>query len=58
MKRQPNRKSLYGENATTVTAIPNEGYAFVKWSDGITTAIRRNVNIIAYIRVEAIFKKI
>ena len=39
-------------------AIPNDGYRFVKWSDGITTAIRHDVNIIAYFRVEAIFEKI
>ena len=39
-------------------AIPYEGYRFVKWSDGITTAIRHDVNIIAYFRVEAIFEKI
>ena len=25
---------LYGESASTVTAMPDEGYRFVKWSDG------------------------
>lgn len=41
-----------------VEAIPDEGYRFVRWSDGITTAIRYDVNIIARIHVEAIFEKI
>lgn len=41
-----------------IEAVPLNGYRFVKWSDGITTAIRHDVNIIAYIRVEAIFEKI
>lgn len=41
-----------------VEAVPNEGYRFVRWSDGVTTAIRHDKNIIAYFRVEAIFEKI
>jgi len=41
-----------------IEAIPNNGYRFVKWSDGITTAIRHDENIISHISVEAIFEKI
>ena len=51
------RYLVYGSNFS-VEAIPSDGYRFVAWSDGITTAIRHDVNIIAYIRVEAIFEKI
>ena len=42
----------------TVEAVPNEGYRFVRWTDGITTPIRHDKNIIAYYRVDAIFEKI
>lgn len=42
----------------SVEAVPDEGFRFVKWSDGVTTAIRHDKNIIAYFRVEAIFEKI
>lgn len=41
-----------------VEAIPKTGYRFVRWSDGVTTAIRHDNNIIAYFCVEAIFEKI
>lgn len=41
-----------------VEAIPVEGWRFVKWSDGITTAIRHDTNIISRILVYAIFEKI
>lgn len=41
-----------------VEAIPVEGWRFVKWSDGITTPIRHDTNIISRILVYAIFEKI
>lgn len=47
----------YGSDFS-VEATPDEGYRFVKWSDGITTAIRHDENIISRINVEAIFEKI
>lgn len=47
----------YGSDFSVI-AVPNEGYRFVKWSDGVTTALRHDCNIIAYFRVEAIFEKI
>jgi len=45
----------YGSNATTVTAIPNTGYYFVTWSDGILTAERTDTNIIANKSITATF---
>lgn len=41
-----------------VEAVPKEGYRFVRWSDGVTTAIRHDKNIIAFYCVKAIFEKI
>jgi hypothetical protein len=48
----------YGEDATTVIAVPNDGYKFVKWSDGITTQERQDKNITADKSVIAEFAKI
>ena len=48
----------YNGNAGTITAIPNSGYYFVKWSDGITTPQRTDTNVLATIEIWAIFKKI
>ncbi len=48
----------YGENGTEVKAVPDEGYKFVKWSDGVTTAVRADKNIKGNISVEAKFEKI
>ncbi len=33
---------LYGDKGETVTAIPDEGFRFVRWSDGETEAVRTN----------------
>ncbi len=46
----------YGESTTTVTAIPNEGYRFVGWSDGIETATRTDENVKSDITVTADLK--
>ena len=35
----------YGENGLSVTAVPDEGFEFVGWSDGITTATRCELTI-------------
>ena len=48
----------YGNDASTVKAIYNEGYEFVKWSDGNLNPIRRDLKVTENITVEAIFKKI
>jgi sugar lactone lactonase YvrE len=36
-----------GNNASSVTAVPNVGYTFTNWSDGVTTAARTDTNITA-----------
>ena len=54
---QGNGKQIveYGENAGSVKAIPDEGYEFVKWSDGVKTAERIDLNIKNDINVIACF---
>lgn len=52
-----NQSILYGENGTEVTAVPNEGYSFVTWSDGLTEAARQDKNVTENISVTAIFEK-
>jgi uncharacterized repeat protein (TIGR02543 family) len=42
-----------GANGTPVTAAPNAGYAFVKWSDGITENPRTDTNVTADTSVTA-----
>lgn len=49
----------YGENATAVTAVPNEGYRFVKWSDTESeNPERADCNVTNDLVVTAIFEKI
>ena len=43
----------YGSDLT-VEAVPKEGYKFVKWSDGVTSAIRIDTDIVTYFNVLAI----
>jgi Leucine-rich repeat (LRR) protein len=45
-----------GTNAGTVTAVPESGYHFVRWSDGVTTASRTDRNINNNLYVSAIFE--
>ena len=52
-----NQTIKYGETATIITAIPNIGYRFVKWSDGLTEATRQDRNVTKDIVVKAIFEK-
>lgn len=44
-----------GKNAETVTAVPDEGYSFVKWSDGVTSAERQDLEVSKDIKVTASF---
>jgi len=44
-----------GSSGTTVTALPNEGHHFVKWSDDVMTAARREKNVIASLTTTATF---
>ena len=45
----------YGADGTLVTAVPNVGYHFVDWSDGVLTAARTDTNITADLTVTANF---
>jgi len=45
----------YGANGSEVTAVPNTGYRFVRWSDGVMTASRTDTNVTANITVTAMF---
>jgi len=44
-------------NGSTVTAVPDKGYHFIKWSDGVKTASRTDKNIKNNITVTAYFSK-
>ena len=44
-----------GSNGTTVTAVPNSGYFFANWSDGLTTSSRTDTNVANDISVTANF---
>ena len=44
-----------GGNGTPVTAVPDVGYHFVSWSDGVLTAGRTDLNVTADITVTATF---
>ena len=46
---------LGGNSGTAVTAVPNEGYAFVRWSDGVTTATRTDTDVVGNLSVTAEF---
>jgi len=45
----------HGSDSTPVTAVPNEGYHFVDWSDGILTATRQDTSVTGDIAVTANF---
>jgi len=45
-----------GASGTAVTAVPNAGYKFVKWSDGKTTATRTDTNVQASATYTATFE--
>ena len=46
-----------GESGIEVEAVANEGYRFVKWSDGVTTAKRTDSNVQGNLNVTAEFEK-
>lgn len=54
----PKFRVPYGMFVPTVTAEPKEGYRFVRWSDGVTTAARNDIDIRADLYVTAIFEPI
>jgi uncharacterized repeat protein (TIGR02543 family)/LPXTG-motif cell wall-anchored protein len=45
----------HGGNGTEVTAVPDTGYHFVEWSDGVKTAKRTDLNVTADKSVTAEF---
>ena len=45
----------HGADGTAVTAVPNTGYHFVDWSDGVLTAARTDTNVTANVSVTANF---
>ena len=47
-----------GQSSIEVEAVPNEGYKFVKWSDGNTNAKRTESNVTANMSVTAEFEVI
>lgn len=48
----------YREDTTEVTAIPNEGYEFLSWSDGVMTQTRRDVRVETNQNIRATFAPI
>ena len=47
----------HGADATVVAAVPDPGYLFVSWSDGITTTNRTETNVQANLQVTAEFRE-
>ena len=45
----------FSSDGTLVTAVPNTGYHFVDWSDGVLTVTRTDTNVIANLSVTANF---
>ena len=48
---------LHGNSASKVIAVPNEGYEFIKWSDGLTSNERTDSNITSSKNIVAIFEE-
>jgi hypothetical protein len=46
-----------GEDGTAVTAVPNSGYRFVRWSDNSTTNPRTDSNVNESFSISAIFER-
>ena len=47
---------LLGSDATPVTAVPDEGYVFVEWSDGSTKPYRTDKDLEADVELYAVFE--
>ena len=47
-----------GKNATSVTAVADEGYKFEKWSDGQENSVRHDLDVQQDISVTALFAKV
>ncbi len=44
-----------GGSGSSITAVPNSGYRFVSWNDGVTTATRQDTHVASNISVTANF---
>lgn len=53
----PTQSVVYGEDAAPVEAVADEGYFFLKWSDGLTDPVRHDTNIRENTTLTAIFRK-
>ena len=49
------QKVKHGQDAEPVTAIPNDGYRFLKWSDDVTSAERTDLKVVAGLNATAEF---
>ena len=49
------RFDVTGEQSVTVTAVPDDGYFFVNWSDGVTTPTRTDSGFKQNLDVTAVF---
>lgn len=45
----------HGSSGTTVTAVPDAGFRFIQWSDGVMTATRTHKNVLSNMSVTAQF---
>jgi len=53
----PDRQTVdHGSDGTIVTAVPNKGYHFFSWSDGVTTPQRLDLKVVGDLTVKAIFE--
>ena len=51
------RFDVTGEQSVTVTAMPDDGYFFVNWSDGVTSRTRTDSNFKQNLDVTAVFSR-
>jgi alpha-tubulin suppressor-like RCC1 family protein len=49
---------IHGASGSAVTAVPNAGYLFVKWSDGSSANPRTDTNVVANLAVSASFAEV
>ena len=52
---EPNQRVKEGTNSTTVTAVPDAGFHFVGWNDGLTSASRSEINVLTSMTLTANF---